>query len=86
MKFLKGKAYPEVISGHTKSGAMVCIIGQVSELLKMKILEADNTKGNLDKWLMIDKLGRVYEFNSKKEAKEAARIKFGNVTNIKETI
>lgn len=29
---------------------------------------------------------RVYEFNTKKEAKEAARIKFDCVTHIKETI
>lgn len=86
MKFYKGRAYPKVISGFTESGAMMCIIGQVSELLAMKLIERDNTKGNLDKWLMIDKLGRVYEFNTKKEAKEAARIKFDCVTHIKETI
>ena len=81
MKFFKGKAYPEVISGFTESGAMMCIIGQVSELLAMKLIEDDNTQGNLDKWLLIDRMGRVFEFDTKKEAKEAARQKFDMVTH-----
>ena len=70
MKFFKGKAYPEVISGFTESGAMMCIIGQVHELLAMKLIENENTEGNLDKWLVIDRTGRVFEFDTKKKQKK----------------
>lgn len=81
MKFFKGRAYPEVISGFTEGGAMMCIIGQVSELVKMDLIYNDNTEGNMDKWLLLDKQGNCFEFDSKKEAKEAARQKFDSSTH-----
>ena len=69
------------LGGFTESGAMMCIIGQVSELLKMDLIYDVNTKGNMDKWLLLDKQGNCFEFDSKKEAKEAAIKKFDSVTH-----
>lgn len=77
MKFLKYKANPEIIAVVSDNGKTLCIIGQVSDLLKMNLIYEDNTSGNFDKWLLIDRFGRCVEFDSKKDAKVAARLKFG---------
>ena len=56
----------------------LAIIGQVSELLEKEIIFLDNTYGNMDKWLMIDKDGKtIREYDSKAEAKDAATYIYG---------
>ncbi|MDD6489000.1 MAG: hypothetical protein PUG48_04185 [Clostridia bacterium] len=54
-----------------------CIIGRVDELLEKDIIFADNTKGNEDKWLVIENQGDVItEKTSLEEAKDYCRKKY----------
>lgn len=56
------------------NGAVYAIIGQVKELLEKQIIFSDNTSGNLEKWLGIEKNGDIFkEFNTLEEAKSYYR-------------
>lgn len=57
------------------NGAVYAIIGQVKELLEKQIIFPDNTSGNLEKWLGIEKNGEIFkEFNTLEEAKNYYRL------------
>lgn len=75
MEFYKMKN-AEIFIGKSESGVTLCIIGQVSDLLAKELLLPDNTEGKENKWLLIDRLGAVQEYNSKEEAKAAARLRY----------
>ena len=45
------------------------IFGTVKDLLKEEVIFPDNTKGNMNKWLLIDKNENIIEFDSKDEIK-----------------
>ena len=54
------------------------ILGPVSDLVRLEVIFADNTKGNFAKWLIIDRDANVIgEYESKAEAKIAAESIFG---------
>ena len=55
-------------------GTVYAIIGQVRELLVNGVIYLDNTIGNEDKWLGIEKNGDITrEFNTLNEAKDYYR-------------
>ena len=55
-------------------GTVYAIIGQARELIANDIIYVDNTIGNEDKWLGIEKNGEVIrEFNTLDEAKDYYR-------------
>lgn len=57
------------------NGSVYAIIGQVKELLEKQIIFPDNTSGNLEKWLGIEKNGEIFkEFNTLEEAKNYYRL------------
>ena len=49
--------------------AVIAVLGTVSDLLKSEIIFPDNTVGNDDKYLVIDRCGYIREFNTLDEAK-----------------
>ena len=56
------------------NGTVYAIIGQVRDLLVNGVIYLDNTIGNEDKWLGIEKNGDVIrEFNTLEEAKNYYR-------------
>ena len=61
----------EIRKAKTEDNKVFAIIGQVKELMEKEIIFDDNTKGNENKWLGIEKGGEVIrEFETLKEAKE----------------
>lgn len=55
-------------------GTVYAIIGQVKELLEKEIIFHDNTFGNEEKWLGIEKCGDVIrEFNTLEDVKNYYR-------------
>ena len=55
-------------------GTVYAIIGEVKELLENDIIFSDNTDGNENKWLGIEKSGEyIREFNNLDEAKDYYR-------------
>ena len=55
----------------TEENEVFAIIGQVKELLEKEIIFDENTKGNENKWLGIEKGGEVIrEFETLEEPKE----------------
>lgn len=55
-------------------GTIYAIIGEVKELLEKDIIFSDNTDGNENKWLGIEKSGElIQEFNSLDDAKNYYR-------------
>ena len=56
------------------NGTVYAIIGQVKELLDKEIIFPDNTSGNENKWLGIEKGGDIFkEFNTLEDAKNYYR-------------
>lgn len=69
MKFTK-VVNTEIRKAKFDDGTVYAIIGQVKELLEKEILFSDNTSGNEEKWLGIEKDGDVFrEFNTLEDAK-----------------
>lgn len=62
-----------------EEGYCICIIGQVRELLEKEIIFADNTKGNMDKWLCVDRDKKVREFDSLEDAKNFCKEVFAHM-------
>lgn len=55
-------------------GTVYAVIGQVKELLEKEIIFPDNTSGNEEKWLGIEKDGDVFrEFDTLEDAKNYYR-------------
>lgn len=53
---------------------LYAVIGSVKTLLERNIIFKDNTAGNMEKWLGIEKHGEViHEFNCKEDAIEYYR-------------
>lgn len=77
MKFYVSSDFPTILLGKSeKSGVILCIIGQVSDLITCNLVLPENTEGKESKWLLIDRLGAVNEYNSKEKAKAAARLRY----------
>lgn len=56
------------------NGTVYAVIGQVKELLDKEIIFSDNTSGNENKWLGIEKNGDIFkEFNTLEDAKNYYR-------------
>lgn len=49
--------------------AVVAVLGTVSDLLSCELIFPDNVRGNEDKYLVIDRVGNIREFNTLDEAK-----------------
>ena len=57
-----------------EDGTIYAIIGEVKELLENDIIFSDNTDGNKNKWLGIEKSGEfIREFNNLDDAKNYYR-------------
>lgn len=64
----------EIRKAKLEDGTVYAIIGQVKELLEKEIIFPDNTYGNEEKWLGIEKQGEIFrEFNTLEEAKNYYR-------------
>lgn len=64
----------EIRKAKTEDEKVYAIIGQVKELLEKEIIFPDNTYGNEEKWLGIEKKGEIIrEFNTLEEAKNYYR-------------
>lgn len=73
MKFTK-VADTGIRKAKLDNGTVYAIIGQVNELIVNGVIYLDNTVGNEDKWLGIEKNGDVVrEFNTLAEAKDYYR-------------
>lgn len=73
MKFTKLKG-TEIRKAKFDDGTVYAIIGQVKELLANDIIFIDNTSGNEEKWLGIEKNGDIIkEFNTLEVAKNYYR-------------
>jgi hypothetical protein len=76
MKFTK-VVDTEIRKAKFDDGTIYAIIGQVKELLEKEIIfpdNTDNTSGNEEKWLGIEKNGDVFrEFNTLEDAKNYYR-------------
>ena len=69
MKFTK-IVNTEIRKAKLDDGTVYAIIGRVRELLEKDIIFPDNTLGNEEKWLGIEKGGDVFkEFNTLEDAK-----------------
>ena len=73
MKFTK-VVDTEIRKAKLDDRTVYAIIGQVKELLEKEIIFPDNTSGNEEKWLGIEKNGDVFrEFNTLEDAKNYYR-------------
>lgn len=64
----------EIRRAKRDDGTIYAIIGEVKELLENDIIFSDNTDGNENKWLGIEKSGElIREFNSLDDAKNYYR-------------
>lgn len=64
----------EIRKAKFDDGTVYAVIGQVKELLEKEIIFPDNTSGNEEKWLGIEKNGDVFrEFNTLEDAKNYYR-------------
>lgn len=64
----------EIRKAKLENGTVYAIIGQVKELLEKEIIFPNNTYGNEEKWLGIEKQGEIFrEFNTLEEAKNYYR-------------
>lgn len=73
MKFTK-VVDTEIRKAKFDDGTVYAIIGQVKELLEKEIIFPDNTSGNEEKWLGIEKNGDIFkEFNTLEDAKNYYR-------------
>lgn len=69
MKFTK-VINTEIRKAKLDDGTVYAIIGRVGELLEKNIIFPENTQGNEEKWLGIEKGGEVFkEFNTLEDAK-----------------
>ena len=64
----------EIRRAKNDDGTVYAIIGEVKELLEKEIIFPDNTNGNENKWVGIEKSGEfIREFNSLDDAKNYYR-------------
>ena len=74
MRFAKRKG-TEVLIAITEKGERVFLIGRVFELMRLGVIEMA-INPTFENWLLIDTEGNSVEFQTKEDAKTAARLKY----------
>lgn len=74
MKFAKRKG-TNVIIVITEQGERVALIGRVWELMRLGVIDIA-INPTFENWLLIDTEGNAVEFQTKEDAKTAARLKY----------